>query len=257
MGLETWIAFGAGPLFRAALALMVLGLLRVLFLSLAALVEAHRKSEDRVLPWREIARQTFGWMFPLLRLWRARPVYSAVSVVFHAGLILTPLFLAAHLMLWRRAAGFAWPALPQAAANWLTLVAAAAAAGLFLGRVFHPGARALSRFQDLLWPILLMVPLLSGYAASNAALSPRAYQAFLLVHIYSGVLVMLLIPFTKIAHCVLLPLSQLVTAAAWKFPAGAGDRVAATLGYADAPSWIPGARLQGAVRLPAAREVRR
>ena len=52
-----------------------------------------------------------------------------------------------------------------------------------------------------------------------------------------------MIPFTKLAHCVLAPLSQAVTAVAWKFPPGAGDRVAATLGYADRPSWVPGARL--------------
>ncbi len=257
MHLETWIEFGRGPLFRAALALMVLGLLRVVFLSLAALLEAHRRTEDRVLPWRDIVRQTAAWLFPLGRLWRTWPVYSTISVVFHVGLIVTPLFLAAHLLLWQRATGFAWPALPQAAADVLTLAALAAAALLFLGRALSPAARALSRPQDLLWPLLLMLPFATGYAASNVALSPRAYQAFMLVHIYSGILVMLLIPFTKIAHCVLLPLSQLVTAAAWKFPAGAGDRVAATLGYADSPSWAAHSRLKAVVRLPEIGEARR
>jgi len=48
---------------------------------------------------------------------------------------------------------------------------------------------------------------------------------------------------TKIAHCVLMPLSQVVTAVAWKFPAGAGAQVAATLGYADRPTWVLKARL--------------
>ena len=66
----------------------------------------------------------------------------------------------------------------------------------------------------------------------------------MLLHVYSADAIMLMIPFTKLAHCVLAPLSQAVTAVAWKFPAGAGDRVAATLGYADRPSWLPGARLQ-------------
>ena len=61
----------------------------------------------------------------------------------------------------------------------------------------------------------------------------------MLVHVYSANLILLLIPFSKIAHCVLTPLSQVVTAVAWKFPAGAGDRVAATLGYADRPTWLP------------------
>ncbi len=73
----------------------------------------------------------------------------------------------------------------------------------------------------------------------------------MLLHVYAAALIMLLIPFTKIAHCVLTPLSQIVTAVAWKFPPGAGDRVAATLGYADCPSWLPKARLTKAGHVPA------
>ena len=64
----------------------------------------------------------------------------------------------------------------------------------------------------------------------------------MLLHVYSADLIMLMIPFTKIAHCVLAPLSQTVTAVAWKFVPGAGERVAATLGYADRPIWAEQAR---------------
>jgi nitrate reductase gamma subunit len=60
----------------------------------------------------------------------------------------------------------------------------------------------------------------------------------MLLHLLSANTVMLLLPFTKIAHCVLQPMSQLVTALSWKFVPGAGDRVAATLGYANRPSWV-------------------
>jgi hypothetical protein len=67
----------------------------------------------------------------------------------------------------------------------------------------------------------------------------------MLIHVYTGNLIMAMIPFTKIAHCILLPLSQLTTAIAWKFPVGAGDRIAATLGYADRPTWVEKPRLGG------------
>ena len=103
--------------------------------------------------------------------------------------------------------------------------------------------RKLSRPQDLLWPLLIAIPFITGYVASNAAIGPRTYQELMLIHIYAGDLIMLMIPFTKIAHCVLTPLSQLVTAVAWKFPAGAGERVAETLGFSDRPTWVPKARL--------------
>jgi hypothetical protein len=73
----------------------------------------------------------------------------------------------------------------------------------------------------------------------------------MLLHVYSADLIMLMIPFTKIAHCVLAPLSQLVTAISWKFVPGAGDRVAATLGHADQPSWSENARLRTEEAAPA------
>jgi nitrate reductase gamma subunit len=222
---------------------MLLGLLRAVVLTLVGVVEAYRRSPDKIVNWREVRYQTRGWLFPVKRLWRARPLYSTFSVLFHVGLLLVPLFLAAHLLLWKRAIGVAWAPLPQALSNHLTEVVIVTGLALFFGRLVPAGARKMSRFQDFMWPLLLIVPFLTGYVCSNIALGPNAYATLMLVHIYSADLILLLIPFTKIAHCVLAPLSQVVTAVAWKFPAGAGDRVAATLGYADQPTWLEKSRL--------------
>jgi nitrate reductase gamma subunit len=240
---EAWIQFGRGPLFRLAFSLMVLGLLRIVALTMVGVVEAYRRSPDKMVNWREVRRQTFAWLVPLNRFWHERPAYSTVSILFHAGLLLVPLFLAAHTALWRSAAGFAWPALPQRAADYLTCLAILAGLGLFFSRLSDPASRRLSRQQDYVWPLLLVTPFLTGFVCSNLAIGAKAYQTTMLIHIYSADLIMVLIPFTKIAHCVLAPLSQLVTAVAWKFPAGAGDRVAATLGYAERPTWVKGAKL--------------
>lgn len=248
--MESWIEFGRGPLFRLAFALMVLGLLRIVVFTVVGVIEAYRRNSDKILNWREIVIQTIEWLLPVRRLWRRRPVYSSISLLFHVGLLSVPLFLAAHVLLWKRAVGFAWGAIPQVVANDLTLVVVVCGLALFIGRVWHPGARTLSRRQDYLWPLLLVVPFATGYTCSNLAIGPRAYDALMLLHVFSADLIMLLIPFTKIAHCVLSPLSQVVTAVAWKFPVGAGDRVAATLGYADRPTWVEKARLRHAVTAP-------
>lgn len=236
--MESWIEFGRGPLFRITLALMLLGLARIFVLTIIGVLEAYGRSPDKIVNWREVRKQTIAWLFPVNRLWRQRPVYSTLSFLFHVELLLVPLFLAAHVLLWKHAVGFGWPALPQRWANDLTLMVVVAGVGLFLGRMFDPGRRKLSRRQDLAWPLLLAAPFITGYVQSNLAIGAKTYDAMMLAHVYSADLIMLLIPFTKIAHCVLAPLSQVVTAVAWKFPAGAGDRVAATLGYADRPTWI-------------------
>lgn len=254
--MNAWIAFGRGPLFRLAFSLMVLGLLRVVLLTVIGIVEAYRRNSDRIVPWKAIARQTLGWLVPVQKLWGARPVYSAVSVLFHVGLLVVPLFLAAHVRLWRDTLGFAWPGLGRKPADYLTLLAIAGAIGLFCGRAFCRSARALSRLQDYVWPLLLAFPFVTGYLCSHAALAPRAYQALMLVHVYAADLILAMIPFTKIAHCVLTPFSQAVTAVAWKFVPGAGERVAATLGYSGLPTWVANSRL-GAARSAAPAEIKK
>ena len=249
--MTSWIEFGRGPLFRLCFALMVLGLARILVLTSHGIIEAYRRNPDKIVPWKEIRNKTLAWLFPIGRLWRQRPVYSIVSFLFHAGMIAVPLFLASHVLLWRNSVGFGWPALPQKLANWLTLLVIVTALGLFLGRVLDSRAREVSRLQDYLWPLLIATPFVTGYIASNAVIGPRTYQQMMLVHIYAGDLIMVMIPFTKIAHCVLMPLSQLVTSVAWKFPAEAGDRVIETLGFADRPTWMPKPRLSAEHLAPA------
>ena len=233
-----WIEFGRGSLFRLCFALMVLGLLRILILTWLGIAEAYRRNPDKIVPWKEIRNKTLAWLFPLGRLLRQRPVYSVISFGFHIGIIAVPLFLASHVLMWRDAVGFGWAALPQVLANWLSILVIVTALGLFLGRVLDARARAISRPQEYLWPLLIAAPFITGYIASNAVIAPRTYQEMMLAHIYAGDLIMLMIPFTKLAHCVLAPMSQLVTAIAWKFPAGAGDRVVETLGLADRPTWV-------------------
>ncbi len=244
--MEFWIQLGSGPLFAAAFALMVLGLVRIVVLTLVGVAEAYHRNWDRIVNWKEVRQQTFHWLVPLGRLWRTRPVYSTLSVLFHAGLLLVPLFAAAHVSLWRRSVGFAWRAMPQGWADALTILALVTGAGLVIGRIASSTARSISRPQEYFWPLLLLIPFATGFACSHAALSPKAYQSLMLLHVYTADLIMALIPFTRIAHCVLAPLSQVVTAVAWKFPPGAGDKVAATLGYAECPSWLPKARLENA-----------
>ena len=242
--MEAWIEFGRGPLFRIAFSLMLLGLLRSVALTAIGIAEAYRQSPDKIVNWREVRKQTFAWLFPVARLWRERPVYSTFSFLFHVGLLVVPAFLFAHVMLWKRSAGFAWFTIPQAFANYLTVLVVVTGVALFVSRVLDARTRKLSRGQDFAWPLLLVVPFITGFVCTNLAIGPKTYQSLMLVHLYSASLIMVLIPFTKIAHCVLNPLSQIVTAIAWKFPAGAGDRVAATLGYADKPTWLPKARLE-------------
>lgn len=214
---------------------MVLGLLRILVLDIWGAVSAYRKAGDKRLAWIDAFRKTVSWLFPLKRGFTKRPLYSAASILFHIGLIVTPIFLFAHIQLWDSSLGISWWSLPEFWADLLTLTTVVFGALLFLGRIGSRNARFLSRKQDYLWPLLLIVPFVTGYVCSNFVISARAYEISMLIHIVSGELIFVLIPFTKIAHCVIMPLSQFVVALCWKFPARVDQKIARTLDKEGAP----------------------
>ena len=222
--------FARGPLFRLTFAIMVLGLLRLVFLTIYGAVKANLRAGDKTLRWKYIIRYTLHWLFPVKKLWIHRPVYSTISVLFHIGLILVPIFYFGHIQLWEKSLGFGWPNLGRGIADILTITTIVTAVLLFLMRVFYRPSRFLSRPQDYCWTLLLAIPFLTGYLSVNSGLSPSGYQFTMLVHFLSADMIFLMIPFTKVAHCVLIPFSQLISAQGWRFPAGYGDKVVATLG---------------------------
>ncbi len=69
----------------------MLGLALRAGMELYRVIIAWRQAGDRDLPASPVFRTTVAWLVPV-RLLRARPVYSVLSFVFHAGIILVPLF---------------------------------------------------------------------------------------------------------------------------------------------------------------------
>jgi len=233
--LQDILNFAQGTLFRLTFFIMILGLIRIVILDIWGAVESYRKAGDKKLEWGAAVISTLNWLFPVRRLFTQRPLYSLFSILFHVGLILVPIFLLAHIQLWRASLGFGWPALPEFWADLLTLTTIFFGVALFLGRLASQRSRALSRFQDYFWPILLIIPFFTGYACANLGLTPAAYQWFMLIHVLSGELIFVLLPFTKIAHCVLVPMSQFIIRLSWKFPARINDKIEATLDKKGAP----------------------
>lgn len=227
--METTLDFARGPLFRLTFIIMVLGLLRIFFLDIHGAFEAYRRAGDKSLAWGNAIRKTLRWIFPVKSAFAQRPVYSVLSILFHVGLILTPIFLLAHIQLWEGSIGISWWSLPHFWADFLTISTVIAGFGLLIGRLGSKGARMLSRRQDYFWLLILLIPFVTGYLCANSSLSPKGYQVSMLIHILSGEMIFVLIPFSKIAHCVLMPISQFIITLAWKFPARVDDKIAETL----------------------------
>jgi len=196
-----WLEFGRGPLFRFTFALMLLGLLRLAVLAWLRRREKPIPAANRLAPVR------------VGPLWRGARV--VLLIVFHIGLIALPLFVAAHVFAWRRAVGFAWFALPKPASDWLAVATVVAGVGLFLMSSIDL-ARGVTEGRRPIWVLALLVPVVTGYLASNFSLAPESYRALMLVHVYAGNFILAAIPFTRVADCALRPTSRYVERSFWR-----------------------------------------
>jgi len=111
----------------------------------------------------------------------------------------------------------------------LTLITITTTIALMIGRIGNHNSRALSRLQDYLLPPLILVPFVTGYLAMHPWINPFNYDWVMFFHVMSANLIFVLIPFTKLSHCVLLPTTQLVSEVGWHFPADSGEAVAHAL----------------------------
>jgi nitrate reductase gamma subunit len=174
-------------------------------------------------------------MLPRGRTVAGHPVLTVASVVLHLAMIITPIFLGAHILLWRRGLGIGWPALPQAWADALTLAGIAAGLALVSHRATARAIRGLSRPQDYGLPVLVTIILATGYLAQHPARSPVDYDAMMLLHVVSGNLLLIFLPFSKLSHAILFPVTRLTSELGWHLVPGAGQRVAVALHKEDTP----------------------
>ena len=228
MSTPTWLELVTGPVFRFALVILILGLARLVFLSLWGMVSAIRRAGNRQLAYGQIFKETLSWLFPFFRLHRVRPLQSYASFVFHIGVILGLLFLQNHLDILRSTVGIAWPAMPRFILDILTLLTVVTGTYLLLYRLYARGARALSGVMDYLLLLLLLNIFVSGFLAGRPW-NPIPYNGLMLFHTLNGIFLLLLIPFTKIAHCVLFPLIRLGSEIAWHLTSHGGSDVIQTL----------------------------
>ena len=200
--IDQWLEWARGPLFRAALVIMVLGLIRLLILNIVNIITVLYRTGNRNIPVKAVIRETMEWIFPIKRALSNSPVFSITSLLFHLSIILVPLLLGAHILLWKQGLGIHWPAITNRAADYLTILAIITAFALFFQRVGARDSRQMSRFQDYALPLVIAVPFISGFLAMHPLMNPFTYQATMLVHVLSSNLVLILIPFTKLGHMV-------------------------------------------------------
>jgi nitrate reductase gamma subunit len=225
--MDRLIDIAKGPLFAFTFGVMVLGLLRLVAIQVYSIVVGKGRRIKNA-PWRKIARETVSWALPFPHLIRGTILFSCASFVFHIGIVIVPLLLDEHIVLWEGLLGVALPAIGRGVADVLTLVTLACLLVLLGLRTFSARHRAVSRPIDYGLLLCVIAPFATGFLALHPSWNPFPWDAAMLVHILSAELLLVLVPFTKLAHVVLFAFDR-ISEIYWQLRPGAGDKVARAL----------------------------
>ncbi len=188
--------FVRGPLVWIALLVFVSGLL----LRLVWMVKTVRR-DPTVLPamtLRHSLRSIAHWLIPFgSRSMRTRPFFSAMSYAFHLCLLLLPVTVMAHSVEWQQSWGIRWWSLPPRVADGMTLLVILAGVLFLLRRVMSAEVRNVNTPLDLLILLIVLGPFATGFLAYHQWVD---YQTIIVLHIVSGALWLITIPFTWLQH---------------------------------------------------------
>ncbi len=197
MDAQQWLEWLRGPALQAATVVLVLGmayrLVHLLLLGRKANLAAPRASA-----WRGGLRTIWHRSLPPSGLTSRGYLILAAGYIFHIGFFIVLLLFAQHIDLFRAVLGFGWPALPPLWVTMAAVLAMAAMIALLVQRMMDPVKRLLTNFGDYLSWTLTFLPLLTGIILRQSG--GAGYQQMLALHIASVELLMVAVPFTKLAH---------------------------------------------------------
>jgi nitrate reductase gamma subunit len=197
-------AFARGPLVWAAFIILILGgAYRVYW------IVTYSKKDKVVHPYMRLKygfRSLLHFSLPYgARVMRLRPLFTAVSFLFHICLLVTPIFVLGHAILWRESWGINIWSLP----GWLaTAMAAYVVLGvvfLALRRIADPAVRYVTTWKDYLLLAVVVAPFATGLLAHYQLFE---YEVMIVLHIFTGALWLAVIPFTRIVHMLFYPFTR-------------------------------------------------
>jgi nitrate reductase gamma subunit len=143
----------------------------------------------------------YKWLLPFGTVgWRAQPFFTIFFFMLHFGAVLVPLFLVGHNVILKQNFGFSFPSLPQLLADVLTVGAILGLFFMAMRRIALPEVRIVTTKYDFFIIALVALPFVTGFIAR---MHPANYDFWLISHILTGHLMLILAPFTKLSHIVL------------------------------------------------------
>lgn len=202
--------FVTGPLAWAAFGIFFVGIIVRIVLYIKGLNWKMDRVTYRVNTYHGIKgaiRSVFFWLIPFgTGGWKTHPVFTIITFVFHVCLLVSALFLPAHNYLLQQKWGISLITIPEFVGDVMAVLVMIAVFLFVMRRIVLPEVRILTSAYDYLVLAIAVAPFITGFIAYHQFFD---YKLWLILHILSGELMLVAIPFTKLSHFVLFFMSRI------------------------------------------------
>jgi nitrate reductase gamma subunit len=151
-------------------------------------------------------RSIFHWIIPFATAnWKKHPWMTLVTFSFHICLIVTPVFLLAHIILWKESWDISWWWISDAWADVFTVIVILCCMFFAIRRVVQPDVKFLTSPSDFVILAIVAAPFLTGFWTYHQW---PGYEVMGILHILAGEIMLVAIPFTRLSHMIFFPLTR-------------------------------------------------
>jgi len=136
---------------------------------------------------------------------RRQPLFTIVTVGFHLCVIILPLFLLAHIVLWYESWRILWWSLPDLLADLMAVWVILACIYFLVRRWVVPEVKKVARPSDILLPAIILLTFLTGFLAYHQW---GPYRPIMILHVLAGEILLIAIPFSKLGHMLFVMFSR-------------------------------------------------
>lgn len=196
--------FASGPLVWIAFIVFVAGMVYQ-FVRLLTLA----KKDKVIYPYMSAKyglRSLVHWIIPFgTKNMRDRYEVTIVTFVFHICLVLLPIFLTAHVVMFAFSWGPQWITLSESAATTMTVLVILAALFFLVRRLMLPEVRFVTFASDYVLLAIAAAPFVTGFIANRQWFD---YETMVLIHMICGAVMLMAIPFTRLSHMLFFPFTR-------------------------------------------------
>ena len=176
---------------------------------LISMVLLARKKESMIFEYMSFyyaLRSILHWIIPFGTVkWRKNPFFTIVTFTFHICLIFIPIFLFAHIILWKESWDISWWYMSDITADAMALIVIAACIYFLVRRIVLPEVQFLTSLSDYAILAVVAAPFITGFWTYHQF---PGFKVMGIIHILAGEIMLAAIPFTRLSHMLFFPFTR-------------------------------------------------